>query len=176
MNWLDKIFGRQSKSRESTDSAEHLLHDVLSQGRSTSDNLGAAAEAKHAALQAVRDKRFDDAWHLFHEQKSHYLQHAQGNGFTAREALALDGSVHEDLANIRRLENNHDDALIHMLYCVITSTKPTKSQQQKISAYFGRCKFLKATLSDVQSFVEIGSRNPNFRTIQLAVAQWRNGQ
>lgn len=92
------------------------------------DHLGKAAAAGAAAKGAVTDRRFNDAWRLYHEQKEHYRRHAARYGMTPRQTIALDDSVHEHLANIRRLEGKHDDALVHMLYCVISNTRPTKAQ------------------------------------------------
>lgn len=176
MDWLDLLFKKTTKACESDEVTDcGRLRELLKHGQNSEDHLGLAAEAKKSAQQAVREKRFDDAWRIFHAQKTHYLQHAKNYGHSTRQALALDGSVHEELANIRRLENNHEDALVHLLYCVITSTHPTKSQQQKISTYFNRCKFPLAKLSDAEALIETLRKKPDFRALQQAVANWRSG-
>ena len=64
------------------------------------DFLGKAAEAGHKAKAAVKDKQYDKAWGFYHEQKSFYMQHANRSGFTAKQALALDASVHEDILRV----------------------------------------------------------------------------
>ena len=148
----------------------------FNEGRSMTDHLGNAATLKHSARQAVREKRFDDAWRLFHEQKSHFAEHAKSYGHTPRQALALDGSVHEDLANVLRLEQKHEDALVHLLYCICTSTNPTKALQKKIPAYVSRCKFTNTSLADVEAFTVTNSQKPDFRAIQKAVLEWQNGE
>tara|TARA_R110002060_G_scaffold78104_2_gene90643 strand:- start:96 stop:323 length:228 start_codon:yes stop_codon:yes gene_type:complete len=64
-----------------------------------SNNLGKAAEAKHAAKDAIKRKKLDEAWRLLHEQKWYYGQHVNSGigGFTPASALALNSTVHEDI-------------------------------------------------------------------------------
>ncbi len=174
MGWLDFLLNKQSEKREFRAQEKMQDYDFLSEGRSTTDHLGLAAAAKHSARQAVREKRFDDAWRLFHEQKSHFAQHAKSYGHTPRQTLALDGSVHEDLANIRRLEKKHEDALVHLLYCICTSTNTTQAQQKKIGVYVTRCKFPSTSLGDAEAFIAANRKNPDFRSIQKAVAKWQS--
>lgn len=146
---------------------------VISCESDRADHLGNAATAGTEAKAAVQNRRFDDAWRLFHVQKQHYQRHALRYGMTPRQALALDGSVHEHLANIRRLENKHDDALIHMLYCVTSNTRPTKAQSQKLQAYFSRCQFIGPDAATLASFVDASRESPDFARIQVRVAAWR---
>lgn len=137
------------------------------------DHLGRAAMAGTKAKAAVQERRLDDAWRLFHVQKQHYQKHALRYGMTPRQTIALDGSVHEYLANIRRLENKHDDALTHMLYCVISNTRPTKAQAKKIVAYFSRCEFIGPDVAALASFVDASRESPDYVRIQARVAAWR---
>lgn len=78
--------------------------------------MGKAAEAGQKAKDAKRTKEYDKAWGLYHEQKMLYMQHANRSDFTNRQVLALDSQVHEDLANILRVEKKNDNALTHILY------------------------------------------------------------
>lgn len=94
---------------------------------------------------------------------------------TPRQTMALDGSVHEHLANIRRLERKDDDALVHLLYCVTTNTRPTKAQAKKLSTYFSRCAFPGIDPSALETFVQASSKAPDFVGIQTRVRAWRSG-
>lgn len=138
------------------------------------DFLGKAAEASHNAKAAVKTKQYDEAWGLYHQQKNFYMQHANRCGFTACQALALDSQVHEDLANILRIENKNYDALVHILYWVVANNEsPIKRHQQKLSAYFGRCKFKSTSLDEAISFASIHSTEHAFFLAQSEVAEWR---
>lgn len=90
------------------------------------DYLGKAADAKHAARAAVKAGQHDRAWGLLHEQKECYLKHAQKMGFDAEQVMRMDGSVSEDFANILRLEKKHTQALVYILYWIVTSSVPIK--------------------------------------------------
>ena len=174
MGWFDFLFGKRHKPEDSDAAAMERLHQILSQGRSTTDHLGPAAIAGHAAKAAIKERRFDDAWRLYHEQKQHYMLHANSSGFTGRQALELDASVHSNLANIRRLEQKHDDALVHLLYAANSTSRPTKDLPKKVNAYFNRCKFKYTLAADVLSFIELNRQKPNFRLVQTTVVSWRN--
>ena len=145
------------------------------------DYLGLAATSKHIAQKAVSVKQFDIAWRMLHEQKKHYTGHANrytdgimGVSDRKKWALALDGSVHEGMANILRLEGKHRLALVHVLYWVSTTKKErvTKAQQQKLSAYFNRCKFAKVSKANLDDFVEIMRGEPNFVVIRDTVEKY----
>ena len=136
------------------------------------DHLGPAAEAGHAAKAAVKEKRFDDAWGLYHLQKSHYHQHASQFEFSARQVLALDASVSEQLANVLRLEGRHPLALTHILYWVIAQKdSPKKRHLTKLKAYFGRCKFARRTLLEVLHYID-SAQFADFAQIQMDVTGW----
>ena len=139
------------------------------------DYLGKAAKAGHAAKAAIRVGQYDAAWGLLHEQKTLYAQHANKGRWNARDVLALDGSVSEQLANILRLEAKHEQALVHILYWIITSQKPIKRHEQKLRTYFGRCKFQITTLEEVQRFIGNNKKKPDFVTIQSKINEWKDG-
>jgi len=132
----------------------HNINDIASDFLED-DYLGKAAEAGNNAKIAVKDKDFNKAWGLLHEQKSYYMQHANREGFSAQNALSLDSNVHENLANILRIEGKHHDAFFHILYWVIASYhRPIKKHQQKLQAYFNRCKFKNMTIDELNCYIE----------------------
>lgn len=107
------------------------------------DFLGRAAKKKQLAKQAIKDKKFDDAWKYLHEQKILYLQHANrpDSGFDHLSTMVVDASIHEDLANILRLENKHKDALLNISYVYkvnFTAKRPRITLEKKLKVYFGR--------------------------------------
>ena len=141
------------------------------------DFLAKAANAGRKGLTAVGEGSYDKAWKHFHEQKSYYLQHASSQDFSTRDTLVLDASVHEQLANILRLEKKHDDALVSIVYWVIAqSERPKKKHQQKLKAYFNRCKFQNTTLEEAQAYVGRPCKLPEFQLAQSQVAQWRTAK
>lgn len=123
------------------------------------DYLGMAAKNKHAAKSAIKAKEFDTAWKLLHEQKHNYMAHAQVMRFDKAQTLSLDGTVHEDLANILRLEKKHKDALVHIVYWAVSGTSLTKSHISKLTAYFNRCKFEETCLSSLIEYYESNIEN-----------------
>lgn len=135
--------------------------------------LGKAAEAGQKAKAAVKSKKYDEAWSLYHEQKSFYMQHANQSGFTAKQALALDASVHEEMANILRLENKHKDALVDIVYWVMAGAEqPIKRHQQKLQSYFNRCKFKNTTLSEAFRTIDAQTKLPEFTLAKSLVYEW----
>lgn len=113
---------------------EDLMNDFLK-----NDFLGQAAIKKKLGKQAIKDKKFDDAWRFFHEQKTLYLEHASRSGFDALSTLVIDASIHEDLANILRLEGKYTAALTNLSYVYKTSTaanRPITTLEKKLKSYF----------------------------------------
>lgn len=141
------------------------------------DHLGNAAQAKRSAKQAIKEKRFDDAWRHLHEQQSEWLAHAKRSGMTKMQTLSMLSSIHEDMANVLRLEGKHEEALANILYCVSTNSNPTQAQKKKLVSYFRRCKFDKK-YSDDQP--EISSKllklTPGYRKARKQVLLWRSGE
>lgn len=139
------------------------------------DHLSLAAEAKRAAAVAVESGDFDEAWRLLHVVKHHYALHAAESRLTALQLRTLDGSVHEDLANVLRLEGRDDEALTQIIYWVATSGKPINRHDRKISAYFKRCNFNNVQLEEVETFISRVKSNPDFRLIGDQVIKWSKG-
>lgn len=151
---------------------ENYAQEVVADFQSN-DFLGKAALAGHKAKVAVKDKEYDKAWGLYHEQKSFYMQHANRSGFTANQALALDASVHEDMANILRLENKHEDALVSIVYWVLTGVdRPIKRHQQKLKSYFNRCKLKNTELSEAERIIASNKKLPEFTLARSIVTEW----
>lgn len=210
MSWLDFFKREELKTDSLPDSDDVLLPGHL-EWDAQHDYLGKAAIAGHNAKQAVTEKRYDEAWRLYHWQKIYYMRHCNtccrrnpflksweqlareaggdeemgrkmdrveqtisiSTPFTAREILALDGSVSEGLANILRLQQKHDEALTHMLYCLMSSNTPIKSHRTKIVAYFNRCKFKGIGIEELNEFISSAPGLPDLGAIQSKVKQWR---
>ncbi|EHR1165344.1 hypothetical protein L3I74_004477 [Vibrio parahaemolyticus] len=138
------------------------------------DYLGKAASAGTKAKQAVKNKKYDKAWKLFHEQKEMYAMHANRSGFTARQALALDSQVHEELGNILRAEGKHLDAFNHILYWVCcNNNRPIQKHEQKLTAYFNRCKLKNVSLDTVINYsLQQWDEPYTFLQARDQVAQW----
>lgn len=80
------------------------------------DHLGPAAEHKLKADEAIKEKRFDDAWRHLNEQKINYFKHAKQCNFTEKQTLGLDAIVHITMGNLLRIEGKHLQALYHIAY------------------------------------------------------------
>ncbi len=135
-------------------------------------NLGKAAKVGHKAKDAVRAGEYDLAWSLFSEQQRIYMKHAMEQSFSAADTFTIDGSVSVDFANILRLEGKHRQALVHIIYWIVTSRFSYKTHDQKLGAYFRRCKFNNLNLCDIERFIEDSRGRPDFEAIQLMVANW----
>jgi len=142
------------------------------------ETLTLAAKAGHEAKQAVKDKDYNKAWGKLSEQKSLYMKHSRAIGYSTQDALSLDSNVHENYANILRLEKKHYDAFFHILYWVMASYhRPIKKHEQKLVAYFNRCKFKKLTLDEVQFYVKKhGPSLVNILEIKEQVKQWKDNE
>lgn len=151
---------------------ENLYQDIGA-GRPLKDYLGEAARAGREAKTAVKERRLDDAWRLYHEQKTAYLQHAGYLSFRPHETLRLDASVHENLANILRIEKKEDDAFVHILYWVIAQASwPAKRHQEKLRAYFERCKLQNTTLKEIKAWAKSDLPKRDFFAAQTKAAEW----
>lgn len=141
-----------------------LCEEIIGK-RDMTDYLGKAVMCEKKGLAEIKEQKFNQAWKSFHEQKQHYMEHANRSEFTPHQALALDASVSVNLANILRLESKHLDAFIHILYWVSTSQSKTKAQEQKLKAYFNRAKTEGLSFNKVNEF--IGSQGKkDLKTIQ----------
>lgn len=137
--------------------------------------LGKAAKAGHDAKASIKAQEFDKAWRLFHEKKSFYVKHANMSGFSAKESLSLISNVHEDFANILRIEGKDYDAFLNILYWIIASSeRPIKRQEQKLSTYFNRCKFKNTQLEDVKNYI-LAQKNDlaDYHKIRDKIAKWK---
>ena len=139
------------------------------------DYLGKAASSGRKAKEALKSKNYDLAWRYYNEQQSYYHQHINRSGsFSKKEVLRLDASVSEDFANVLRLEKKHDQALVHIIYWISASASwPIKRHQQKLEAYFNRCRFKKPSQKTVRNFIKEQNANPDFRSIQNQISLWR---
>ena len=136
------------------------------------DYLGLAASAKHRAKIALKDKDYDLAWELFHDQKKYLYKHGQKYNFDIRNMQALEGDISENLANILRLEGYHSDALVHILFSI--STNPgVQSKMKKLPAYFKRTKF-NMNFEEVLQYVYTLQTSDEviFSDIQEKVKKW----
>ena len=107
------------------------------------DYLGPAAEHKHKAEQAIKEKRFDDAWRHLNEQKINYFQHAKQCNFTEKQTLGLDAVVHITMGNLLRREGKHLQALYHIasVYKVGKLENPQNdSNDDRLRIYYKRAK------------------------------------
>ena len=149
--------------------SDFLVYGVPEKG----DFLGRASVYKQKAKQATKQRKFDIAWWLLNQQKSMYMQHANREGFGAREVIQLDSGPHLDMANVLRLEGKHKDALCHMLYRTAGTIKPvTVAEIKKIKAYFNRAKLKNVDFDFVLKFTIDQKSHPDFREIQAEVSEW----
>jgi len=105
------------------------------------DYLSSAAHEKQLAKDAIKGKRFDDAWRHLGNQKAYYLQHASKMRFIRLDTLVIEASPHEDMANILRLEGKHKQALGHIAYVYAANyhgKRPLATLEKKLEAYFNR--------------------------------------
>jgi len=176
MDWIRRLLQNDSSevpgaARTPPADIEARLDELLPDY--TEDHLGNAAAAAGHAIQAIREKDLDRAWRLLHEQKEHYARHAARAEFTARQTLALDASVGEQLANVLRLEGRHHEALVHVIYWVACSPGRTKNEEAKLGAYFKRAKLPGITRANLEQFMEALQPLPDFPAIQRQVEIWR---
>lgn len=150
-----------------------LLRDFEEQAANRKDFLGPAATVGRNAAAAVKAGEYDKAWAFYQEQKALYMQHANQYGMTKKQAIALDASLHMGMANVLRLEGCHHDALAHAVYCVKGGSSVTsKAAEQKLRAYFNRCKLKNTTFGEVIGFASEPNGLANLRSTQAKVKDW----
>lgn len=143
------------------------------------DYLGLAAEAKAKGKEAVKARNYDDAWYYFNQQKSAYVNHINSpvGSFTRTQASVLLSSVHENLADVLRLEGKHRKALEHIVYWYAwgkASGRLKKSMTAKLKAYVKRCDYEKCDLEMVTYFAnQEASSAPDFIRIQSVISGWQ---
>lgn len=105
------------------------------------DYLYKASLKKQKGKQAIKEKKMDEAWKYFLEQKEYYLQHAQQFGFDLISTQVIESSVHQDLAHILRLESKHKNALSHLSYVykvTFVANRPIITLEKKLKNYFSK--------------------------------------
>ena len=158
---------------DAIDRVAAALEASYAESLSRPDFLGLAAAAGSKAREAVAAGDYNKAWGLYQDQKNLYLQHANNSGFTARQTIALDASIHQQMANVLRLEGRHADALVHILYWAAgTADRPVKAHESKIRAYFNRCKLKTTKLDEVQTYLFNRKGPASYSTIQNQVKHW----
>ncbi len=167
------IFKKKKQNTEPQPQQYSHAGKMIIQEFSENNFLGKAAESGSKAKAAVKAEKYDEAWRLYHEQKSYYMQNANRLGSSRKQILALDSNVHEELANILRLEGKHNDALANIVYWVLAGKdRPIKRHKQKFQSYFNRCKLKNTTLADAEKAVDSEKRLPEFTTAKSLVSKW----
>lgn len=140
------------------------------------DHLGEAALARNAAKQAVKEKRYDDAWRHLCDQQRHWINHANADGYTKQQTLDLLASINEQMANIHRIEGRYHDALAQLIYSIGSDSRPPKSRVKKLNAYFDRCKFdPKYNSRQAEIGVRKVREEPNYSIARDLVQAMRSG-
>ena len=147
--------------------------DAFFSGFALEDCLAPAANMSRQAQEAKQAKNYNVAWVLLQDVKALYLKHAQQCRFTTAQTLALDASVSQAMADILRLERKHDDALVHILYWVGSTSPPTKSQIAKMGAYLRRSSVAYVSHGEINELLSMFRGQPDFLTLRDAVASWR---
>ena len=138
-----------------------------------SDYLGLAADEGNKAKLAVKEKKYDKAWKHYHKQKSYFLKHANRSGFSPAQVLSLDSTVHEQMANVLRLEGKHEQGLTDIVYWICAnSDKSIKRHDSKFKSYFDRCKFENTDVGDAFSEVKRVKGLAEYTVARSIVAQW----
>ena len=165
------IFKRKVKSNTAVSDSARIK--AIMDGFERHDYLRKAADEGQKARAAVKSGKLNKAWKHFHKQKAFYSQHSARGNFTKKQALALDSQVHENMANILRLKKKNHDALTHVLYWVIANSDDRiKRHDQKLKAYFNRCKFINTSLDEAVSYSKSKVSLPKFSKAQSKVAEW----
>lgn len=136
------------------------------------DYLSLAANAHICANAEMKKKNYEEAWKLFTKQQQYYYQHAKKQNFTTSQTIALGATVSEYLANILRLENNHQQALVHFIYCVADEYPTVRYKAKKLPVYLKRAKLKNVDFEELESFIYSLSKPLNYKTIQDKVKEW----
>lgn len=136
------------------------------------DYLGQASEVCTAAGLAMDEGDMDRAWALFHEVKNLYAKHAQRSGFSARDAIAIDGAVHTPMSAILELEGKPVEALAHIMYAESSSVKPRKTYIESVLRTFRETRISAVSEDEVLEALHFLRINPDFRKCQILVSGW----
>lgn len=153
-----------------TENPQHLL---LSSPSSQTDYLALAAVARRQAAEAEKQGDFDAAWRAYHDEKIHFMEHASAQQFSYEDALSLDATVHERMANLLRKEKRHNEAFAHIIYWVYAQRhRPIKRHVDKFRAYYNRVDAMSVGRDEAWAFT-LGAPMLDFRHAQLLVQQWQ---
>ncbi len=139
---------------------------------SPDDYLGLAANVNHRAKLEMKNKNYEKAWELFTERQYYFYRYGEEQKLTASNIIALTADVSEDFANILRLEDNHEQALVHMIYCVAGEYPTVKYKAKKLPIYFKRAKLKDISFKELEDFIYALPKPPDYRTIQNKVKEW----
>ena len=121
MGILDFLFGTKQKEEKAEESttvhieALESIADAFERDRieTKADYFGKGFEFRNKAREAVKEKEHDEAWGLYHKAKEAFLIYYNGDPELHGNGLSLEASIHEELANICRLEKRHKHAVIY---------------------------------------------------------------
>lgn len=138
---------------------------------SKDDHLGLAENANYCAKLAMKNKDYKEAWSLFQERKDQFYTHTQKQDFSFYHTTMIVADVHEDFANILRLEGNHKQAFVDMIFCVAGEYPTVKYKAKKLPAYFNRAKLNDVPFEEVEEFIYSIKDLPDYAVIQKKVEQ-----
>ena len=112
---------------------------------------------------------------MIQQQKRFYSQFKDQQLQSVHVLIRLDSKVSKDLANLLRLEKNHKDALVHIIYWVSNASISmwfSQDQESKLRAYFDRAKLMGPTFDDVYDYCKAERGKKEFYVIQKDVDSW----
>jgi hypothetical protein len=136
------------------------------------DFLGLAAMEQDKARAAMKEKEYNKAWQCFDQQRMFFLKHAEKFKWNVHDSIRLSGSVHENFANIFRLENKHPDALVNFIYSLSTDGSMTPNKEKKMIAYFNRLKLKNTASQEVSTYVQSLNYRIPMSEIKNQVKKW----
>lgn len=152
------------------DDPRHLL---LSSPTIQKDHLALAAVARKRAADAEKQGDFEAAWRAYHDEKTHFMEHALEERFSHENTLSLDATVHERMANLLRKEKRHNEAFAHIIYWVHAQRhRPIKRHVDKFRAYYNRVDAMSVGHDEAWTLT-LGAPMLDFRQAQLLVQQWQ---
>lgn len=150
--WQERVSAIERARLDDTEQSDQSA--LLSGEQTFVDHLGSAAVARQKAKEAEKNGDFDTAWHHFHNEKHHLMQHASARDFSLKQTLSLDASVHERMANVLRKQKRHNEAFIEIVYWVAAQRqRPIKRHNEKFRTYYHRADQMNVSLEDAWSIV-----------------------
>ncbi len=129
------------------------------------DYSGLMASVRVRGKKAIQEKKFNEAWKLFMEQKMYIMKLCAKRGCTQKEEISMDAEVSEDLANILRIEKRHLQALVHMTYCTLVDYPTVQYKSKKLKAYFNRAKLVNTSFEDFEKIAYELQANLDFKEV-----------